>query len=280
MKGLPTRLRGLAIPLRGLTTRLPGRSHRSPAEPVIPPAPPATGPAGLESTDPAAPSDPGFRDRGRLRRRLRYLRRVRELGFRDLGGLVFDLHRFGRRGDDLVAQKLQALSAVDQELRALERVLADERPFHELHEPGLAACPRCAGIHGSDARYCPACGTTLRGPQAIAEVGDAGGAGSSTPASSPAAPAAGTTADPPAGPTPSPSDPVGPTPTQVAAAEQSTQAIPVVAPQPADASGGDAAAQDEAPADEQPTTIIPATDGEDADGAAGAKEPRSANEPS
>jgi hypothetical protein len=131
------------------------------------------GPAGLAPQDPVAVPEPSFRDRGRLRRRLRHLRRVRELGFRDLGGLVFDLHRFGRRGDELVAEKLNALGAVDLELRALERALADERPFHELREPGLAACPRCAAIHGSDARFCPSCGTSLRGSLAVGELAEA-----------------------------------------------------------------------------------------------------------
>src|SRR5947209_14718945 len=50
-----------------------------------------------------------FRMRGRMRRRLRFLRQARELGFRDLGGLVFDLHRFGRSRHDLVLAKLQRL---------------------------------------------------------------------------------------------------------------------------------------------------------------------------
>lgn len=262
MTGLPTRLRGLATPLRGLTERLPRRSAAPTAESAAPTPPPATGPAGLETTDPVGPADPGFRDRGRLRRRLRYLRRVRELGFRDLGGLVFDLHRFERRGDELVAQKLQALAAVDQELRALERALRDERPYHELREPGLAACPRCAAIHGSDARFCPACGTSLRGPQAIAEIGDSAGGG---PAPAPSTPT-----------TPAPADPTVVTPVSAALAvdpqapadvpvhEQATQAIPVVGPDAA----ADATSTLE---DEQPTTVLPAADPDAAqdDGPAG-----------
>jgi len=125
--------------------------------------------AGVEGQPP--PGSDSFRDRGRLRRRLRYLRRVRELGFRDLGGLVFDQHRFARPNDELVRGKLAALQAVDQELRALERALDDRRPFHELREPGIAACPRCGALHGSDARFCPSCGTPLTGPRAIGEVG-------------------------------------------------------------------------------------------------------------
>lgn len=129
-------------------------------------------PAGLEPQPVVAPGAPSFRDRGRLRRRLRYLRRVRELGFRDLGGLVFDQHRFGREGPELVAGKLAALDSVDAELRALEVSLDDRPEFVDLREPGIAACPRCAGLHGSDARFCPSCGFRLGGPLSFAEVGE------------------------------------------------------------------------------------------------------------
>ncbi len=128
----------------------------------------APAPAGVEPTPKL--DRPGFRERSRLRRRLRYLRRVRELGFRDLGGLVFDLDRFGRAREDLVRAKLDALGAVDAELRALEPALDDVRPFHELREPGIAACARCGALHGSDARFCPACGLELAGPLALGEV--------------------------------------------------------------------------------------------------------------
>jgi hypothetical protein len=123
--------------------------------------------------DPAPPSSPSFRHRGRLRRRLRYLRRVRELGFRDLGGLVFDQHRFSHANEELVRGKVNALAAVDGELRALEQALGDPRPITELREPGISVCPRCGGLHGSEARYCPSCGVAFRGPLAMAEVGDA-----------------------------------------------------------------------------------------------------------
>jgi hypothetical protein len=119
------------------------------------------------------PRSPSFRDRGRLRRRLRYLRRVRELGFRDLGGLVFDQHRFSQANEELVRSKVNALAAVDSELRALEVALDDRRPITELREPGISVCPRCGGLHGSEARYCPSCGVAFRGPLAIAEIGDA-----------------------------------------------------------------------------------------------------------
>jgi hypothetical protein len=130
-------------------------------------------PAGAEPADPAAPPKPSFRNRGRLRRRLRFLRRVRELGFRDLGGLVFDQHKFNHPNEELVRGKVAALAAVDGEMRALEEALGETRDITELREPGITACPRCGTLHGSDARFCPSCGLALTGARAIAaDVGE------------------------------------------------------------------------------------------------------------
>jgi ribosomal protein L40E len=161
-------------PLRRIRSRRPLDPSQQESQPTIvapPQAPPAAPlPAGLAPED-VAPTRPSFRDRGRLRRRLRYLRRVRELGFRDLGGLAFDLHRFARRNDELVLGKLAALDAVDRELRAIERAIDERRDIIELREPGVAACPRCGALHGSDARFCPQCGTQFSGPLAMVEVG-------------------------------------------------------------------------------------------------------------
>ncbi len=122
---------------------------------------PASDNAGRSSTEQAAEHDPpapGFGERGRMRRRARFLRKARELAYRDLGGLVFDLHRFGQRNDPLVLAKLATLREIDTELRGLESGLRDRRPVTVLREVGIAACPRCAAIHGSDDRFCPGCG--------------------------------------------------------------------------------------------------------------------------
>jgi hypothetical protein len=144
-------------------------------------APPSDGGEPVDA--PAEPeAEPTFRSRGSMRRRLRYLRRARELGFRDLGGLVFDLRRFERDRPDLVEAKIHALFEVDHELRALERALDDRRELHELREPGIASCPRCGALHGSEARFCPSCGLSLHGPQPVSEVGEGLPAALSPPA--------------------------------------------------------------------------------------------------
>jgi ribosomal protein L32 len=114
-----------------------------------------------------------FRDRGKLRRRLRFLRRARELAYRDIGGLIFDMRRFGRNRQDLLDAKLGALGAVDHELRVLEHALGDRRSIHELREPGISSCPRCGALHDSEANFCPHCGLQLGGPRAMGEVGGA-----------------------------------------------------------------------------------------------------------
>lgn len=173
----------------GLLSRLPsGLLRRRPGSQRLP-----WGKAAAAGRPPAAPvsddqetqvivqQSPGgvgaegtsFRDRGKLRRRLRFLRRTRELAFRDIGGLIFDMRRFGRDRPDLVEAKLSALAAVDQELRALERVLDDRRPIHELREPGITSCARCGALHSSDSNFCPNCGLQIGGARAMGEVGGA-----------------------------------------------------------------------------------------------------------
>ena len=146
-----------------------------PVDPDVQPDPAAVAPPeGAFVADPEAaarvPRRPGFRERGRLRRRLRYLREVRELGFRDLGGLVFDQHRFQRPNEALVQGKVAAIDAVDRELRTIEDVLAARRPYEELFLAGVSACPRCGALHGTDAHFCPNCGLDFAGPRAVAGV--------------------------------------------------------------------------------------------------------------
>src|SRR5205809_3479151 len=127
---------GMLQRIRHRRDERPEAPESHPAEAQSPDAPPtesqttaeqsAVAPASAVQNAPAgtepgqeATGPPSFRHRARMRRRLRYLRRVRELGFRDLGGLVFDQHRFARPNESLVNGKVEALKAVDAEIRAL-----------------------------------------------------------------------------------------------------------------------------------------------------------------
>ncbi len=103
----------------------------------------------------------GFGSRGRARRRARFLRKARELAYRDLGGLVFNLHRFGQRNDALVLAKLTTLGHIDTELRTIEGALGEREPVTVLREAGITACPRCAAIHSSEDHFCPNCGLSM-----------------------------------------------------------------------------------------------------------------------
>jgi hypothetical protein len=58
-----------------------------------------------------------------MRRRLRDCRRERETRLLDLGALVYELHRQGKRAPELLQEKAAELAVVDQEVRELEAAL-------------------------------------------------------------------------------------------------------------------------------------------------------------
>jgi hypothetical protein len=113
-------------------------------------APPADGAAPSRSTP------------AQMRRRVRYLRRLRELQLRDIGGFMVELHRFDRQRPDLLEEKVSQAAQTDRELRVLERSLGQRRPVSELREAGIGgACTECGTVHGSTDRFCAWCGGRL-----------------------------------------------------------------------------------------------------------------------
>jgi hypothetical protein len=129
--------------------------------------------SGLVENAPAASS---FLERGRVRRRVRYLRRLREVQLSDLGGFMVELERVGRDRPDLVRQKVAAALRTDAELRALEHSLGAEQPLCERREVGVGgACERCDAVHGSADRFCANCGASLTAPIADDSAGHDGG---------------------------------------------------------------------------------------------------------
>ena len=58
-----------------------------------------------------------------MRRRLREQRRLREALLLDLGALVYELHRQGKRAPELLQQKAAELTVVDEEVRELQAAL-------------------------------------------------------------------------------------------------------------------------------------------------------------
>ncbi len=261
-------------PAQGPTTPSSAAGAAQPATEPSPASPTASDSAAAEPQTLAEEQQPGFGSRGRRRRRARFLRKARELAYRDLGGLVFSLHRFGQRNDSLVLAKLATLSRIDAELRALEGSLGERRPVTVLREAGITACPRCAAIHSGEDRFCPSCGLSMSRRSDLPIAGASAGGATQTPPPSAPPPR---TQPPPAGsplagspptapPTPTAAQPtqpppdsspagVGPATQQHAAGTPpaSRHAPPQAAPQPA------TQAFDAVPADDggdQPTEII------------------------
>ena len=222
------------------------------------PAPEQSPPAGAGDS---ATESPGFRSRGSARRRARFLRKARELAYRDLGGLVFNLHRFGARNDALVLAKLTTLGQIDAELRTLEDALQERKPITVLREAGITACARCAAIHSSQDSFCPSCGLAIgRRVELPADLRSGGSppVASSTFAPAPPPPAAPAAPEQAPQQPPAPEPPVPPVPP--ASGPQPTDAAPsaTAAPTPrAPVPPTRAAPASPAPASaDEPTEII------------------------
>jgi hypothetical protein len=70
-----------------------------------------------------------------MRRRLREQLRVREALLLDLGALVYELHRQGKRAPELLQRKAAELTVVDEEVRELQAALdGREQPAGETTE--------------------------------------------------------------------------------------------------------------------------------------------------
>ena len=104
----------------------------------------------------------GLRERSRLRRRVRFLRKRREIELRDLGGLIFDMYRFGSKRQDLVRDRLQDMFSADRELREFEHLLGRRQRRVNLREAGVGGmCPHCQQLYSTEAKFCSRCGQNL-----------------------------------------------------------------------------------------------------------------------
>ena len=137
-----------------------------PTAAIAQPAPLRDMPAGIDPSELADAPIASAR-RGKLRRRLRYLRAVRDLLLRDLGGFTYEIQRSaGGTAQEthkrLIEAKTNRIAAVDTEVRGLEGRLGEPHGGALLREPGIGGtCPECGEIHASDAHYCARCGAPL-----------------------------------------------------------------------------------------------------------------------
>jgi hypothetical protein len=152
---------------------------------------PATG-GGEPATASADPEErPLTRRRSRVRRRLRHLQRARELLLRDLGGLVYELHRTpsapqGAARDELVARKVQRLERADEEIARLGDVLGAHGDVLVVRQPGVGGtCAACGELFASDARFCSQCGERVDRTDASARAAESRVAGEATVADEP-----------------------------------------------------------------------------------------------
>jgi SPOR domain len=78
------------------------------------------------------------------------LRRTRDALLLELGALVYELHRQGKRAPELLQQKAGELGEVDERVRA-------DTP----HEPGPGSCPNCGAEAETGQLVCTNCGARL-----------------------------------------------------------------------------------------------------------------------
>ena len=147
------------------TVPIAGQFPERPAEQTAPEHAAARDlPAGVDPSE--LEQAPASTRRGRLRRRLRYLRSVRELLLRDLGGLTYEIHRTASARQEshgrLQQAKAERIASLDAEVRALEAHLAEPHAATTLREAGIGGtCPECGELHASDAHFCARCGAPL-----------------------------------------------------------------------------------------------------------------------
>jgi hypothetical protein len=98
---------------------------------------------------------------------------VREALLLDLGAIVFELDRQGRREPDLLHAKEIELRVVDDEIRGLADALEEGIELPAITASGLvASCTACDRLMGSRDRFCPACGAAAGSPASAEREGD------------------------------------------------------------------------------------------------------------
>jgi len=71
-----------------------------------------------------------------MRRRLRKQRRARDALLLELGALVYELHRQGKRAPELLQRKAAELTGIDEDVRYLEEALGGEaREWGAVEDP-------------------------------------------------------------------------------------------------------------------------------------------------
>ena len=124
-------------------------------------------PAGQEPPPAGAGDRPSARERAAMRRRIRKVARTREALVRELGALVVEMERLGRRNDELLARKAREVTTLDAELRRIREALGERHTLERLVSTGIAgACTACGTLLGTEDRFCARCGRAAGEPPA------------------------------------------------------------------------------------------------------------------
>jgi hypothetical protein len=117
----------------------------------------------LPSPDPLAAASAGPAERGKYRRRLRRLKRVREKQLAELGTLVVDARRRANGSRPEVLERRAAEAAeVDRQVRELSHAVDAHADTREIAAGVAGACPSCGELLSTEDRFCPACGTPTK----------------------------------------------------------------------------------------------------------------------
>jgi hypothetical protein len=117
-------------------------------------------PAGEEPLPESAAVHPGARERAAMRRRVRKVARTRDALVGELGALVVEMERLGRRNDELVKRKANEIVALNRELDALRGALGERLTLERVVAAGIAgSCASCGSLLGTEDRFCSHCGT-------------------------------------------------------------------------------------------------------------------------
>jgi hypothetical protein len=128
-------------------------------------------PAGQELPPPGAADRPGAGERAAMRRRVRKLARARDALTRELGTLVVEMERLGRRNDELLARKAREIVTMDEELRRLREALGKRETLERVVAVGIAgACGACGTLLGTEDRFCSRCGRAVAADEAAQDV--------------------------------------------------------------------------------------------------------------
>ena len=177
-----------------LSTSL-ARLRRPPGpDPQERPDAPAIDPAAPQETSPPPRRVP-LPSPGQIRRERRVLLRQREERIRDLGGLMLEMYRRDYFRQDLVVERCNELTELDERLHEMDALLAASTAGRRLGgsrcacgapviwgshfcancgrpvgEAPVVTCPGCGGALAADARFCPACGRAVEGEGNVPEA--------------------------------------------------------------------------------------------------------------